>query len=103
MVILTSLIDIRSIHIIFLLYCLAAHGGYLGNGGTYQTYRNYTVSCVVGIFAPILSAYLIQVPLLGRRRAMAMTGPMAGTFLAAFMSLKSEGQNLAFSSMINFW
>ena len=87
----------------YLSYYLEAHGAKLGDGSTYQTYRDWTISSIVGIFGPALSAYLVEVPFLGRRRAMTITAFVCAAFAGAFTSVKTEAQNLAFSSMINFW
>ncbi|KAE8163824.1 major facilitator superfamily domain-containing protein [Aspergillus tamarii] len=88
---------------LFLPYYLEAHGATLGDGSTYQTYRDWSISSVVGIWGPILSAFLVQVPFLGRRRSMTLTACACVAFAGAFTTVKNESQNLAFSSMINFW
>lgn len=91
------------VYTVFLPYYLEAHGATLGDGSTYQTYRDWSISSVVGIWGPILSAFLVQVPFLGRRRSMTLTACACAAFSGAFTTVKNESQNLAFSSMINFW
>ncbi|KAE8379865.1 major facilitator superfamily domain-containing protein [Aspergillus bertholletiae] len=72
------------VYTVFLPYYLEAHGANLGDGSTYQTCRDWTISSAVGIWGPML------------------TGACAA-FAGAFTTVKSEPQNLAFSSMISFW
>ncbi|KAH8663441.1 sugar transporter [Tricladium varicosporioides] len=91
------------VYTVFLAYYLAAHGAKLGDGSTYQTYRDLVVSSVVGIFGPILSAWLIEINFIGRRRGMAIMAIVTAAFAGAFTSVQSEAQNLAFSCMIGFW
>lgn len=90
------------VYTVFLPYYLEAHGATLGDGSTYQTYRDWSISSVVGIWGPILSAFVVQVPFLGRRRSMTLTACACAAFSGAFTTVKNESQNLAFSSMINF-
>lgn len=91
------------VYIVFLTYYLEAHGAQIGDGSVYQTYRDWAVSSVVGIFGPILSAYLVRLPILGRRRTITLTACACAVFAGLFTIVKNEGQNLAFSCMINFF
>ncbi|KAL5342056.1 major facilitator superfamily domain-containing protein [Aspergillus crustosus] len=47
---------------VFLPYYLQSHGANLGDGSNYQTYRDLAISSIVGIFGPLLSAYLVRLP-----------------------------------------
>ncbi|PKY07927.1 putative sugar transporter [Aspergillus campestris IBT 28561] len=91
------------VYVIFLPYYLEGHGAKLGTGSTYQTYRDWSVSSTVGIVGPLLSAYLVQTRLLGRRRSITVTAWICAIFAGVFTTVKNEAQNLAFSSLINFW
>lgn len=82
---------------------LSKNGAILGNGSTYQTYRDYSIASAVGIFGPIFASVLVNIPPLGRRRAMALSALCAAAFAGAFTSVRSEGGNLAFSSLLGFW
>lgn len=88
---------------LFLPVYLQSNGASLGDGSTFQTYRDYTISSVVGIFGPILAAGLVEVPFLGRRRSMAICALCAAAFAGAFTSVRTSGANIAFSSMLGFW
>lgn len=91
------------VYIVFLAYYLEAHGAKLGDGSVNQTYRDWSVSSVVGIFGPMLSAYLVRVPILGRRRTITLTACASAVFAGLFTTVKNEAQNVAFSCMINFF
>jgi hypothetical protein len=88
---------------LFLPYYLQSHGAQLGDGSTYQTYRDYAITSTVGIFGPILASGLVEIPFLGRRRTMSLTALCAAAFAGAFTTVRSEADNIAFSSMIGFW
>lgn len=89
--------------IIFLPYYLESHGARLGSSSSYQTYRDWTVSSVAGIFGPFLGMAMIATPWLKSRRSIAVSALACAAFSGAFTSVKNEAQNLAFSCMINFW
>ena len=91
------------LYTVFLPYYLAANGATLGEASTYITYRDWAVSSVVGMFGPLLSMYMVSTRWLRSRISIAITGVACAAFSAAFTTVRTEGQNLAFSSMINFW
>lgn len=91
------------IYTLFLPIYLANNGAKIGDGSTYQTYRDYSITSTVGIFGPILSAGLVNIRQLGRRRTMALAALCAAAFAGAFTTVRSEASNLAFSSMLGFW
>ncbi|KAL4767244.1 major facilitator superfamily domain-containing protein [Aspergillus nidulans var. acristatus] len=87
----------------FLPYYLASHGANLGDGSNYQTYRDLVLSSVVGIFGPLLSAYLVRVRKLGDRGTLFLTSCTCAVFADLFTQVRTETQNIAFSCIINFW
>ncbi|PLB53076.1 sugar transporter [Aspergillus steynii IBT 23096] len=91
------------LYTLFLPIYLQTNGANLGSGSTFQTYRDYCISSSIGILGPILSTLLVNVRFLGRRRSMALTAICAGAFAGAFTTVRSEGANIAFSSLVNFW
>ncbi|KAI0170360.1 sugar transporter [Pestalotiopsis sp. NC0098] len=91
------------VYTLYLPIFLENKGAMLGDGSTFQTYRDYSISSTVGIFGPILSTLLGNVPWLGRRRAMAVTAICAAAFCGGFTTVRNEAGNVAFSSMISFW
>ncbi|CAI0653665.1 unnamed protein product, partial [Colletotrichum noveboracense] len=90
---------------IFLPYYLRAHGADLGDSSNYTTYRDWTISSVVGIFGPILSTWMVSNTWLRSRKSLVFTGAACAAFAGcgAFTSVKNPAENLAFSSMVNFW
>lgn len=91
------------LYTIFLSYYLAAHGADLGDGSAYQTYRDWAVSSIIGIFGPILSMFMVGMPSLRSRRSITITACMCAIFSGVFTIVKSETENLAFSCMTGFW
>lgn len=91
------------LYTVFLPYYLAAHGAALGKQTKDMTYHDWTISSVVGIFGPVLSMYMVSNKWLLSRKSMLITGLACVAFSGAFTTVRSTGQNLAFSSMINFW
>ncbi|KAJ9144149.1 Major facilitator superfamily transporter [Pleurostoma richardsiae] len=91
------------LYTIFLPYYLSAHGASLGEDSNYITYRDWSVSSVVGIFGPFVSMYMVSYRHLRSRRSILLTGAACAAFSGAFTSVRTAGQNLAFSCMINFW
>lgn len=91
------------LYTIFLPYYLEANGVAVGESSTYITYRDWTVSSIVGVFGPLLSMYMVSTRRLRSRISMAITAAACVAFSGAFTTVKTMGQNLAFSSMVNFW
>ncbi|KAF4995955.1 hypothetical protein FGRMN_4810 [Fusarium graminum] len=90
------------LYTIFLPYYLAANGANFGQQSNYTTYRDSTISSIVGIFGPILSTFLVSSKWFKSRRSMLLTGVICAAFSGAFTSVRTAAENLAFSSMINF-
>ncbi|KAL3490022.1 major facilitator superfamily domain-containing protein [Aspergillus germanicus] len=88
---------------VFLTYYLQAHGANLGDGSNYQTYRDLAISSVVGIFGPLLSAYLVSVRKLKHQWSLFITSCICAVFAGLFTQVRTEAQNIAFSSMVNLW
>ncbi|KAF0324359.1 major facilitator superfamily transporter [Colletotrichum asianum] len=88
---------------IFLPYYLRAHGADLGDSSNYTTYRDWTISSVVGIFGPILSTWMVSNKWLRSCKSLVFTGAACAAFAGAFTSVKNPAEILALSSMVNFW
>ncbi|KAG7062198.1 hypothetical protein JMJ76_0006476 [Colletotrichum scovillei] len=88
---------------LFLPYYLRAHGADLGDSSNYNTYRDWAITSVVGIFGPALSMWMVSNNWLRSRKSLVLTGAACAAFSAAFTSVKTQSQNLAFSCMISFW
>ncbi|KAI5789697.1 membrane transporter [Peziza echinospora] len=88
---------------VFLPEYLASRGASFGGGSVYQTYRDYAISNTIGIFGPLLAAFLCEVRYFGRRGTMVIGAITTMTFLFAYTAVRSPSQNLAFTCMIYFW
>jgi hypothetical protein len=91
------------LYTIFLPYYLRANGANFGDTSNYTTYRDWTVSSVVGIFGPFLSMWMVSHKWFLSRRSMIITGAACAAFSGAFTTVRNAGQNLGFSCMISFW
>ncbi|KAF4465711.1 sugar transporter [Fusarium albosuccineum] len=91
------------VYSLYLPIYLENNGAKIGNGSTFQTYRDYTISSTVGIFGPLLSTYMVNIEILGRRRSMSLTALCAAAFSGGFTAVRNEASNLGFSCMISFW
>ncbi|KXJ91655.1 putative sugar transporter [Microdochium bolleyi] len=91
------------LYTIFLPYFLQSHGQQLGDSSTYKTYRDWTISSIVGIFGPLMSMALVSTHWFRSRYSLTATAFICAIFSGAFTLVKSDAQNLASSCMINFW
>lgn len=91
------------LYTIFLPYYLASNGAHFGKQTNYLTYRDWTISSVVGVFGPFLSMWMVSNKWLLSRRSLFIAGAVTAIFSGAFTTVKNDAQNLAFSSMISFW
>lgn len=77
-----------------------------GGGGARtvsQTYRDYTITSVVGVPGSIIACYTVNIPYVGRKGTMAMSTLFSGIFLILFTQATSPGYQLAMSSMEAFF
>lgn len=51
----------------------------------------------------MLSAYFVSLPKLRHQGALVITGCICALFAGLFTQVRTEGQNIGFSCMINFW
>jgi hypothetical protein len=99
---LKGLISSYPLYIVFLPYYLAANGAALGNTSNYITYRDFAVSSVVGILGPALAMWMVA-SRLRSRISIIISAAACVAFGGAFTTVKSEVQNLTFSSLNGFW
>lgn len=84
---------------------------YLANGtsasgetvSSYETYRNYAITSVVGVPGSILACYTVDIPYIGRKGTMAVSTMLSGIFLFLFTLSSSSTYQLAFSSVEAFF
>ncbi len=69
---------------------------------TFETWRNYALVNVSGIFGPVLAAWLCELPFLGRRYTMVIGALVTCAFFFAYTAVRTEPQNIGFSCAIGF-
>lgn len=71
---------------------------------TYDTWRNYALVNVSGVFGPMLAGYLCERPLLGRRRTMAVGALATCAFFFAYAAaaVRTPAQSVGFSCAVGF-
>ena len=84
---------------------------YLSNGrnasgeqvSSYETYRNYAITSVVGVPGSIIACYTVDIPYVGRKGTMAVATMLSGIFLFLFTISSGASYQLAFSSIEAFF
>ncbi|KAI1618799.1 putative MFS transporter [Exophiala viscosa] len=87
---------------VFLPYYLSSRGVSFGVTSTYETWRNYALVQVCGIFGPIVGGYMSNVRVLGRRYTMVIGALITMAFFFAYAQVESQAENVAYSCMISF-
>ncbi|KAJ5976443.1 MFS transporter [Penicillium waksmanii] len=88
--------------VVFLPYYLASRGVQFGVISTYQTWRNYALVQVCGIFGPMVGGPLANVRFIGRRYAMIIGALITMAFFFAYSQVSSQDANVAYSCVISF-
>ncbi|KAI1375980.1 MFS general substrate transporter [Hypoxylon crocopeplum] len=86
---------------VFLSSYLASRGAYEGVG-TFETWRNYTLTNISGIFGPVLAAWMCNIKILGRKYTMAIGALITMAFFFAYTSVSTPAQDVGFSCAIAF-
>lgn len=87
---------------VFLPYYLASRGHAHVNEvtSTNETWRNYAINQAVGVVGPILAAYLVEVPYIGRKGTMAIGALSTMALQFGYTQIKTQAQNVGVSSAI---
>ncbi|PSS25022.1 hypothetical protein M430DRAFT_114392 [Amorphotheca resinae ATCC 22711] len=86
---------------VFLDSYLASRGANF-NVSTYDTWRNYALVNISGIFGPMLAGYMANWRLLGRKYTMVIGALITMAFFFAYTQVRTEPQNIGFSCAIGF-
>ncbi|KAL8923114.1 MAG: hypothetical protein Q9208_004798 [Pyrenodesmia sp. 3 TL-2023] len=86
----------------FIPYTLASRGAEFGDGSTYLTYRNSLIIAVLGIPGALAGGALVELPLLGRKGALALSTILTGVFLFASTTAKNSNDLLGWNCAFNF-
>ncbi|KAF7530959.1 hypothetical protein G7054_g9324 [Neopestalotiopsis clavispora] len=93
---------------LFYVFLKKKHSAYLASRGatagvsTYDTWRNYALTNVSGIFGPMLAAWLCERRALGRRYTMVIGALVTMAFFFAYTAVHTPAQNVGFSCAIGF-
>lgn len=87
----------------FLPYIQATRGADFGDGSTYLTYRNSLIIAVLGIPGALLGGLLVELPLLGRRGALAISTALTGVFLFASTTAVTSNALLGWNCAYNLF
>ncbi|KAL8902605.1 MAG: hypothetical protein Q9207_004551 [Kuettlingeria erythrocarpa] len=85
----------------FIPYTLASRGAEFGDGSTYLTYRNSLIIAVLGIPGALAGGLLVELPLLGRKGALALSTILTGVFLFASTTAKNSNDLLGWNCAFN--
>lgn len=69
---------------------------------TYETWRNYALVNISGIFGPMLAGWMCNLPSLGRRYTMVIGALITSVFFFAYTTVRTADQNVGFSCAIGF-
>ena len=86
---------------VFLPSYLATRGATFAET-TFETWRNYSLVNVSGIFGPVLAAGLCEIKFLGRRYTMVIGALVTCAFFFAYTAVRTAPQNIGFSCAIGF-
>ncbi|KAM9932803.1 hypothetical protein OXX80_007571 [Metschnikowia pulcherrima] len=86
----------------FVYIYIALHGGDT-SASTFITYRNAAISNFVGIFGPIVAAYLVTIKRVGRRGTMTIGALSGMAILFGYTTVRTQRQDVAFASMTYFF
>jgi hypothetical protein len=88
---------------VFLPTYLETRGAKFNDGSAYVTWRNYTIVNACGIFGPLLAGAMCNSGWFwGRRGTMAIGALISMIFFFSYTQVRSQAQNLAFTSSISF-
>lgn len=73
------------------------------SASTYETYRNYAITAVVGLPGPIFAAYTVDVKYIGRKGTMAISTLITGILLFCFTAAKTSNTQLVCSALESFF
>jgi hypothetical protein len=87
---------------VFLPYYLASRGVQFGVSSAYQTWRNYALVQVCGIFGPMVGGHMANWRVLGRRWTMIIGALVTMAFFFAYSQVASQEASIAYSCVISF-
>ncbi|KAL8956589.1 MAG: hypothetical protein Q9193_005926 [Seirophora villosa] len=86
----------------YIPYTLNSRGASFGDGSTFLTYRNSLIIAVLGVPGALIGGVLVEMPLFGRKGALALSTVLTGVFLFASTTAKSSNDLLGWNCGFNF-
>jgi hypothetical protein len=87
---------------VFLHSYLASRGAQFADTSNYETWRNYAIVNVAGVFGPMLAGHMANYRLLGRKYTMVIGALITMAFFFAYTQITSQAQNIGISCAISF-
>ena len=87
----------------FLPYIQAQRGADFGDSSTYLTYRNTLIIATTGIPGALIGATLVELPLFGRKGALAASTSLTGASLYGSTTAMTSNQLLAWNCAFNLF
>lgn len=84
---------------VFLPMYLEAKGANTSAGTVDGVYRDAMISNALSFFGPIIGGALILIPKVGRRGCLCIGGLLSMVFLMCYTTVRTHGENLAFSTV----
>ena len=81
---------------------LADHGAVF-HRSVYDTWRNYCLTQITGIFGPIVAGFMCNTKLLGRRYTMSIGAIITMAFFFAYTAVKTSVQDTTFTCLLGFF
>jgi len=88
---------------VFLSTYLKTRGAEFAVLSNYETWRNYALVNVCGIFGPMLAGHMANYKYLGRKYTMVIGALITMGFFFAYTQIKSQAQNIGISCAISFF
>ncbi|KAF9480379.1 MFS general substrate transporter [Pholiota conissans] len=86
----------------FVTYFLSTRGVQFGDGSTYTTYRNQVILSTLGVPGSIISGYMVELPVLGRRGTLAIFTALTGVFILGSTTARTSNALLGWNSAYSF-
>jgi Na+/melibiose symporter-like transporter len=92
---------VSPLYSVFLPFYLASRGADVsGDGSNYQTWRDYAINQIAGLFGPIIATVLIETKWFGRRGTLAIGAAVTMVLQFGYTQIKTEAQNVGVSAAI---
>jgi len=91
-----------ALYFTFLPYIIATRGAQFGDASLATSYRNQLIQSVANIIGGPLAGYLVEIPFLGRKRVLAISGVLTGIVLMGSTTAKTSNQLLAWNFFYEF-